>query len=227
MSWRHLRLALCRVAWSWWTDSIRVLHQYSSVLVPQPVLVPSFSAAVLARAGLTYASYLQTIEQMSSDKYETIVTLLLTEVKKKNNLTLLLFSSLSVQALHINITWPWIQCQNRFTCQIPTPEKSTKQNLSLKQRTWPKTQMWWQEQGISAFHLTRATVETAGRHPRPPSTVHEVRQEHVCSTWCWSFVVSFRRWEIQMQLGVQKGAWGDHLSNSKQAKSFHSARSRF
>lgn len=85
------------------------------------------------------------------------------------------FPSVLVQALHINITWLLIQCQNPFTSQIPTLEKSTKQNLSLKQRIWPKMQMWWLEQGISAFHLTRVTVEMVERHPRHLSTVQEVR----------------------------------------------------
>ena len=150
-----------------------------------------------------------------------------TAIKKKNNSTLMLFSSVLVQALHINITWPLIQCQNPFTCQIPTPEKSTKQNLSLKQRIWPKTQTWWQEQVISAFHLTRVTVEMVERHPRPLSTVQEVRKEHIWSTWCWSSVISFHYLETQMQLDVQKWVWGDDLTNYKQAKSFHKARSHF
>lgn len=94
-----------------------------------------------------------------------------------------MFFSVSVQALLINTTWPLIPCQNPFTCQIPTPEKSTKQNLSLKQKIWPRTQMWWQEQGTSAFPSTRATAGTAGRRPRPLSTAPEVSKERVWRSW--------------------------------------------
>lgn len=151
-----------------------------------------------------------------------------TEIKKKNNLTLMLFSSVLVQALHINITWPSIQCQNPFTCQILTPEKSTKQSLSLKQRIWQKMQMWWQEQVISAFRLTRVTVVMAERHPRPLSTVQEVRKEHIWSIWCWpSVFFPFRYLETQVQLDVQNRVRGDNLTNYKQAKLFHKAHSCF
>lgn len=66
--------------------------------------------------------------------------------------------------------------------------------------------MWWQEQVISAFHLTRVTVETAERHPRPLSTVQEVRKERIRSTWWWSSVISLRYLETQMQLDVKNAS---------------------
>lgn len=103
----------------------------------------------------------------------------------------MLFSSVLVQVLHINIIWPLIQCQNPFTYQIPTPEKSTKQNLSLKQRIWPKTQMWWQEQVISAFLSTRVTVGMVERRLRRLSTAQEVRKDHIWGAQYWSLVISF------------------------------------
>lgn len=146
------------------------------------VLVPSFSAVVLVWASLKLVSLMPLSSPSRRTDVFRSVMLWWTEIKKRNNLTLMLFPSVLVQVLHINITWPSIRCQNPFTCQIPTPEKSTKQSLSLKQRIWPKTQMWWQEQEISAFHLTRVTVEMAERHRRPLSTVQEVRKEHIWST---------------------------------------------
>lgn len=127
-----------------------------------------------------------------------------TATLKKNKLTLMLFSSVLVQVLHINIIWPLIQCQNPFTYQIPTPEKSTKQNLSLKQRIWPKTQMWWQEQVISAFLSTRVTVGMVERRLRLLSTAQEVRKDHIWGTQYWSLVISFHYLWTQMQLDAQK-----------------------
>lgn len=69
--------------------------------------------------------------------------------------------------------------------------------------------MWWQEQVISAFHLTRVTVETVGEHQRHLSTVQEVRK--VFKLLGESAFILLHYLEIQMQLDMQKLVSGDMM----------------
>lgn len=69
--------------------------------------------------------------------------------------------------------------------------------------------MWWQEQVISAFRLTRVTAEMAGRHQRHLSTVQEVRK--VFELLGESAFILLHYLEIQMQLDMQKLVSGDMM----------------
>lgn len=215
---KSLQFASFWVVWYWWADQLpSSLTQNSLVRLCSRTLVMFWAALSYTSVLFRSLSWcLQIVE------YNCCAA---TEMYKENKLTLMLFSSVSAQVLPINITWLLIQCQNPFTYQIPTPGKSTKPSLSLKQRIWPKMQTWWQEQVISAFLSTRVTVGTGERQLRPLSTAQEVRKVWIWGTQGWSpvFLSLFRNsdatgctkmclWQWFNQLLSQITSWGSLMS---------------